>query len=228
MLIVVGSVAGLVVWLSRSGRGKTGKSPGAPAGQISAAEAGWREGRSLARTLAVNHLPMRRVLYAVVPRRGETAYLDLPVLYSRYGTWSRPGPRFSSRSYYLGGHGSCALAAATAINAICDTVQYRRDVADATPKWRGHEHTRVVLTNERVLVAASLPDGQPRWVSMDIDAITEFHPDLPRGLVEVRFVDAMPMQLEGPAIPSIAAWLGWTLYGPSGLRTHPGLRQLLD
>lgn len=231
--MIAGVVALVVLAVQRIRRGprKREMSRAAPTNPLTAGELAWIDARRLARDLTAGVLPPPRDLWAVVPYPDEVAYLELPVLYSRYCTWRRFGPGYRpSRHYWIGqGPGSGALTFAYAADALCEAVQYRRDQEMATPKWRGHEYTRAVLTNQRILVLASLPENRPEWVNLNISSIREFLPDLTRGRLEVRFYnDISPMQLQGPATPIITAWLGWALYGPDGLRTHPGLRALLD
>ncbi|MGH8921727.1 MAG: hypothetical protein ACRD0H_25880 [Actinomycetes bacterium] len=192
-------------------------------------EAGWREGRALSRGLVGNVLPTARQCWGVVLRWGESAYLEVSVLYSRYGAYEVSARPRSGARYYYGGGGQAggALLAVAATSLVCEVVESRRDREAITPRWRMQEHTRAILTNKRVLVYATRPHGRGRWVSMDIDAITEFYPDLVGGVVEVRFGgSARPMRLEGPSVPAIAAWLCWALHGPAGLRNHPALHAL--
>lgn len=230
MVAGVVALVALAVQRIRRGPRRHAVSRGAPRFELTAAELAWIDACNLARDLAAGVLPAPRDLWAVVPYPGEVAYLELPVLYSRYCTWRRVGPNYRpSRYYWIGqGPGSGALAFTYAADALCEAVQYRRDRELATPQWRGHEHTRVVLTDQRILVLASLPENRPEWVSMNISGIREFCPDLLLNRLEVRFYDGVwPLRLEGPVAPIVAAWLGWALYGAEGLRSHPGLRELL-
>jgi hypothetical protein len=195
-------------------------------GQAAAWANGWAEGRTLAWRLAHGQLPPAMQQWYVVLRPGEIAYLDVSVFYSRYGTPRRSTlPRSRTRLYYFGGTGyaSAGLLVNAAADAIGEAVEYRRAIEATTPQWRLGQHTRAILTDERIVVHSN-----DQWVSMDIDAVTEFYPDLARGVLEVRFDDAMPMRLQGASVPVIATWLGWALYGPEGLRQHPGLRQLVS
>ena len=230
--LVAGVVALVALGVQRIRRGPrkpevSRRAPAAPG--LSAAELAWIDARALARDLTANVLPPARDLWAVVPAPGEVTYLELPVLYSRYCSWRRAGPGYQpSRTVFYGGGGvSPAVGFMVVMNEIAESVRDRRERELATPKWRGHEHTRVVLTSQRILALASLPENRPEWVTLNNADIREFCPELDRGRLEVRFYGRVsPLRLEGPATPIIAAWLGWALYGADGMRHHPGLRAL--
>lgn len=233
VLIVSGVVTliGAVLYAPRTRRrqDRAPRRAGTPAAAPGDTWAGWVRGCSLAQDLARDIRPVARRLWTVVPRAGEYAYLvDLPVVYSRYGVGAHTpvtSTSPASRVYYYGcepAYASGGIAFYTVASAICDAVESRRARDAAAARWRDHTATHVTLTDQRVLLAVA-----GRWTSIDIAAITAIYPDLAGGRIELHVEGGAPIRLEGTSVPSISAWLGWTLYGADGLRAHPRLRALL-
>jgi hypothetical protein len=204
-----------------------GRAPGAAPGET---WGGLVQGSLLAGDLARGIRPLPRRLWVVVPRPGEHAYLiDVPVIYSRYGPdlgVSASPPQSSLRVYYYGGCGAggAGMLFYAAASLVSEAVDYSRTREAVTPRWRMGEQTHAILTDQRILVHAG-----GRWVlSIDLDSITGFYPRFADSCIELHFgEESMPARLEGPAMPSIAAWVGWALYGADGLRAHSQLNTLL-
>jgi hypothetical protein len=148
--------------------------------------------------------------------------IDVPVIYSRYGTDRRASTsarRSSPSVYYHGdrGAGGAGMLFYAAASLVCEAVDYGRTRAAIMPRWRMRQQTHAILTDQRILVHAG-----GRWVSIDFDSITEFYPRFAASCVELHFgPESMPARLEGSAMPSIAAWGGGRSTVPTGYAPTP-------
>ena len=181
-----------------------------------ACQAGWVAGRALVGELRSGRLPAPLTVWGLVLGEGERAYLDVPVVCSRFAGGSGVYP--GSSSMYLGG-GGAGVAFAAACVMLSEEVDRSRARRDAQPRWRDHEHCRAILTSHRLLVAS----GQ-QWHSFAWSRVTAFYPEPGAGQVVLELgAGCRPLRLRGADIPVVAAWLCWAIHGPDALATHPGL-----
>ncbi|WP_349879519.1 hypothetical protein ABIH81_06770 [Micromonospora sp. HUAS YX12] len=163
-----------------------------------AVDTSWADGRDAARRtlefLAQGGQP------GAVPAPGflteEPVHLDARLHYARhYGTTvayqQTSAVAFGSPAFVTG-----ALLA----NAVGNSNARSRAARMASPQWRDHELTRVVLTPTRTWCYSF-----GRWLSFDHTAVMEYHLD-PHGVV-LLFADTEPLRLTGPG-----AWLHAVLF----------------
>lgn len=214
---------GGALWVGAAAAGGGRRDDSGYAGRQRLAQASWGAGRELAGQLVQGVPPPALTLWGLVLLPGEVAYLDVPVFYSRFCALD-PLPVTPGRSvYYLGGRGDGAasggLVVAATASLIAETVELSRARDGTRTRWRGHQHTRAVVTDRRLLVL-----WHGRWLPYTYSQVLGFYPDLEHGQVRLEFRGACaPVRLQGSAVPSIAAVLCWALHGPAGLRSHPGL-----
>lgn len=183
-----------------------------------AALAGLSDGRALADALQIDQPPAPLTVWGLVMAPGESAYLDVPVHYSRFS--GRDVLHRRAGAYFLGGGSGAAFAAGCLM--LGDSISEARAVRAAAPRWRHGQQTRAVLTNRRLLVLA---DNE--WVEFAYSQVKAFYPDPWAWRVVLEFAGTCaPVCLTGPDTPSVMAYLCWALHGAQGLRTHPGLQPL--
>lgn len=226
--VVAGAALALLagaVWAVVVASGGARRCDSGPTEQRRVAQAWWGAGRELTRQLVAGVPPPPLTLWGLVLAPEEVAYLEVPVFYSRFCALD-PVPVTGGRSvYYLGGRGgggSGAMLVAATTSLLVESVELSRARDGARTRWRGHQHTRAVVTDRRLLVL-----WHGRWLPYAYSQVIGFYPDLEHGQVRLEFPGACaPIRLQGPAVPSIAALLCWALHGPDGLRSHPGLHAL--
>lgn len=149
----------------------------------------------------------------VVLQPGERAYADLPLEYSRfYGMDAsyrhRSVVAFGSAGFVLG-----ALAANAAGNAIARS----RARAQAAPQWREQQIARVVLTDQRLFIAA-----RPGWLSFWHGGLAEFLPEPDAFQMVLAFPDCEPVMLRGPGVPWLSVAMARLIYDPETVLRLPG------
>ncbi len=208
----------MVMMVRRSRYAARRRSEATRAAQVAAAD-GLAQGRALALSLQLGQVPAPLTVWGLVMLLGETAYLDVPVFYSRF--YGHDVVHRHSSSYYLGGEGA-GVAFAAAWVMVGDSVERSRAVRGAQPQWRDHLNTRVIATNLRLLVLA-----HHEWLEFGYPRVKAFYPDPEAGHVVLEFSgDCSPLRLSGAAAPSVMAYLCWAIHGADGLRTHPALHSL--
>ncbi|MEV4481689.1 hypothetical protein [Micromonospora coxensis] len=175
-----------------------------------AVDTSWADGRDAARRtlefLAQGGLP------GAVPApgflTGEPVFLDARLHYARhYGT------EVSYQQTSTVAFGSPAfVTGALLANAIGNSNARSRAVRMASPQWRDHEFTRVVLTPSRTWCYSF-----GRWLSFDHTAVMEYHLD-PHGVV-LLFADTEPLRLTGPAAWLHAVFFAYFRFGAPALTT---------
>ncbi|WP_052503942.1 hypothetical protein [Micromonospora haikouensis] len=175
-----------------------------------AADTSWTDGRDAARR-TLEFLAQGGQLGAV-PAPGfltdEPVHLDARLHYARhYGTTvtyqQTSALAFGSAAFVTG-----ALLA----NAVGNSNARSRAARLASPQWRDHELTRVVLTPTRTWCYSF-----GRWLSFEHTAVMEYHLD-PHGVV-LLFADTEPLRLTGPAAWLHAVLFAYFRFGASALTT---------
>ena len=177
----------------------------------------WQAGIEMGSLLTAGWRPEPMQLWGVVLRPGDRLLFDLQTLYARFyggsGQYTHTSGLFlGSPAFVIGG-----LAATTMANRRARTAA----AYEAQPRWREQQHTRLLVT-EFGLVC----ECQGQWLRFDYAAITGFYPDLVNYGVGLDFDTCAPLALTGPAMPFLAVYLTFQLYGHDGLLRHPGLEPL--
>lgn len=219
MVAAVGSLlVGVILGLGSIGDRKRRSQQLALATQEQAThEYGMTEAARLFTTLVAGDAPLQRQVWDIVASPDEHIHLDLTAGYSRF--YGRDVTYRTGGRLLFGPPGIVAVGMLA--GAISDSNTASRARAAATPQWRDHQTSRVLLTTQRLVC-----DVNGQWMDFYYNSITAMHPALDvRGSVVLEFSGpAGPLCLSGPYVPIIAVYLCHALHGGApGLQRHPSL-----
>jgi hypothetical protein len=185
-------------------------------------EHGLAEGTRVFETLISGNTPLPMQIWGVVLRLGEEIHLERWAIYSRFNG--------QDVTYHTGGRfhlGSPVMVLAGMLaGAIADSAAASRARAQAAPRWREHQNSRVLLTTQRIMCEVN---GQ--WMTFDFACVTSFRIDLTHDRsVLLEFGDsAAPLKLAGYSVPVIGTYLCWALHNRAeGFGAHPALAPLRE
>ncbi len=182
-----------------------------------AAKDSWDGARDLLNHLAAGKPLHPITIWGLVLHPNENAYLDFTATYSRY--YGGDGSYVHVDGFFFGN--APFVAAGYALTTLGNRSRRAAAMAEAARKWREHETSRVILTNQRVICNVA-----GRWLSFYYAAIGAFYPEPLNWSVVFDFADTAPLRLAGHSGPAIATIVTWALYGRRGLQEHPALEPL--
>ncbi|WP_131746552.1 hypothetical protein [Frankia sp. Cppng1_Ct_nod] len=177
----------------------------------------WDGARDLLNHLAADNPLHPITIWGLVLHPNENAYLDFTATYSRY--YGGDGRYVHVDGFFFGS--APFMAAGYALTAFGNRSRRATAMAEAARRWREHQTTRVIITNQRVICNVA-----GRWLSFYYAAIGSFYPEPLNWSVVFDFADTAPLRLEGHSGPAIATIVTWALYGRRGLQEHPALEPL--
>ncbi|GAA4096367.1 hypothetical protein [Actinomadura miaoliensis] len=147
----------------------------------------------------------------VVLRRGERAYADLPLEYSRfYGT--------AVQHQSVVAIGSPALMLGTMAGNV---IARKRAESAAAPQWREHQIARTVLTDQRIMIAV-----RTGWLMFWHGGLVEFVPTPDTFTMVLSYADTEPVMLRGPGVPWVAVSMASLLYDAEQMSRIPGFASM--
>lgn len=185
---------------------------------IQAAHAnGWEQGCRLAAYLHAGQALPPLVIWGLVLHEGEQAHFDLPVHYARF--YGGDGGYQHVSGVFFGNPGF--VIAGFAATAVGNAIRRNRARAEAMHCWRGHQLTRVIATNLRLICQVN-----GTWLSFYFNAATAFYPEPAHYSIVFEFANTSPLRLTGANTPALAVYATWRLHGIEAVARHPALAPL--
>jgi hypothetical protein len=178
---------------------------------------GWQAAHELAGRLIQGWQPTPLHVWGVVLAPGERLNFDLQAGYARL--YGGSGQYTHTTGMFWGSAGF--MAAGYALTALSNSQARAAAARQAQVRWREHQHTRVLVTDRRLLCELG-----GRWLSFYYNCSHGFYPDLMQYGVVLDFRDTAPVALSGPSAPFLAVYIAYVLYEADGLRRHPALEPL--
>jgi hypothetical protein len=202
------------------GSRRRGKQDEALAAQQEIADRHWQVARTLAHDLMEGEFRGTGKVWGVVLEDGEQFISDVQADYARYhgtdvGYTHLNGLFLGSVPFTALGYGFTAIGNAS-----------RRATAEAVARtrWREYQPVRLIITDRRLL--CQVVGG--RWLSFHYRGAAAIYPEPAVWSLVIDFPDSAPIRVGGMGSPIASVAAVWAVYGPDGLRDHPGLAPLRD
>ena len=178
----------------------------------------WRTAQAFRADLANGRVPPTGRVWDVRADPGEAFFFDLPATYARF--YGQSTSYTQHGGFFFGSPGF--VAGGLAATALVNRHNRRQAQAAAAPQWREVQHSRVLVSDRRLVCHVN-----GGWLDFALDAVVGVQIDLERWAFAADFGSrAVPLLLTGLAAPVAAVVSVFAMHGPSGVAEHPALRRL--
>lgn len=179
----------------------------------------WAYARDWAQLLRNGTRPPVQAVNGPIIGRDEVAYLTGTAIYSRF---IGGNGKYEKLNYWTFGSADFVIGS-MAVQALINSSRKQAAQRDAVRRWQGAIPVNVVITSARLMCGK-----EAIWESYPFQNMAEFQPDLLNRTVIFGGGENTPaLRLTGPAVPAIALWSAYAIYGDRW-QTHPGLAPLLN